>query len=191
MFHTKTLALASAAALLTGCASGGAKFNSRADLTDVGPIKRLVVYLNVKSSYFSGAVNDSFVASTRRRLEACGVSTSVVEYDSLELDMKKKLADQLAAVQPDAVVFITRDGGNLTNSGYGNVAGQLYFDVKALDKDGKKTFWTARINYYTTVNNMFVDYAKSGERFGAQFVSRMAQDGIVHDCPKDVANPEA
>ena len=184
----KTIALAGLAALLGGCASGHASFNTRTQMDGVGPVKRLFVYLNVKSEAFDGDLRTSFIASTRAKLESCGVTVSVLEFDPLEFDMKKKTMDSVAAFGPDASLFMVRDGGNLTR-GTGGVHGQLYYNLQAVDKTSGKQVWTARLSYQTLSQNMYVDNTKSGERFGAELVSQMARDHFIAGCPDVVVNP--
>ena len=183
----KTIALASLAALLGGCASGHATFNTKTEMDGVGPVKKLLVYLNVKSEAFDGDLRTSFIAATRTRLQSCGVTVSVLEYDPLEFDMKKKALDTATAFGPDASLFMVRDGGNLTR-GTGGIHGQLYFNLQAFEKLQGKKIWTARLSYQTLSQNMYVDNSKSGDRFGAEFVSQMARDHFIDGCPADVVN---
>ena len=184
----KTIAQTSLVALLAGCASGHATFNTRSQMDGIAPIKKLLIYLNVKSNAFDGDLRTSFVATTRTRLESCGVSVSILEYDPLELDMKKKAMDTAAAFGPDASLFMVRDGGNLTN-GPGGTVGQLYFDLKAYEKVGNKQIWAARTSYQAVLHNMYVDDKLSGARFGGELVAQMAKDNFVQGCPPDVVNP--
>jgi hypothetical protein len=184
----KTIALASLAALLGGCASGHATFNTKTQMDGVPPIKKLMVYLNVKSRAFDGPLRTSFIDTVRARLLSCGVEVAVLEYDPLELDMKKKAMDTTAAFGPDATLFMVRDGGNLTQ-GNGGLMGQLYFDLKAFEKSSSRQVWTARLSYQTLSQNMYIDNAKSGQRFGAEFVAQMAKDHFVTGCPADVTDP--
>lgn len=184
----KTIALASLAALLAGCASGHATFNSRSQMEGMPPIKKLFIYLDVKTAAFDGDLRTSFIDTTKTRLEACGVSVSVLEYDPLEMDMKKKAMDSSVAFGPDASMFMVRDGGNLTR-GTGGTFGQLYFNLRAFDKTSNRQIWAARTSYQTLIHNMYVDDKLSGERFGGELVAQMAKDNFIQGCPPEVVNP--
>lgn len=190
MRFDNSLRLLVCAAFVAGCASGGAKFNSQTHMAGSAPIKRVLVYYHAKSPHFTGALYASFVTNTRRRLESCGLAVTSLEFDPLELDMKKKIATTLERSNPDAMVKVVRNGGNLV-TGSGGVSGNLYFDVEALAKRDAKTLWKARIDYRTLTANMFADDMQSGERFAAQFVARMAADGLIQGCPADVVTPKA
>jgi hypothetical protein len=185
----RTIAAATLVAWLGGCASGGAEFNSKTDMAGVAPPKRLFVYLNVKSQAFNDRIDAGFAETTQAQLQACGITVTMMQFDPMSMDMKKAFTDAAVAFHPDAVVMMSRDGGNLT-TGNGGVSGQLYFNAKGFSADATKTLWTARINYRTLSSNMYVDDHLSGERFGKQFVSRMAQDGFVSGCPANVVHPE-
>jgi hypothetical protein len=184
----KTIALASLAALLGGCASGHATFNTRSQMDGIAPVKKLLVYLNVKSAAFDGGLRTSFIDTTKTKVESCGIAVSIVEYDPLELDMKKKAMETAAAFDPDASMFMVRDGGNLTN-GSGGTYGQLYFDLKAYEKTSSKQIWAARTSYQTLIHNMYIDDKLSGARFGGELVAQMAKDNFIQGCPPDVVNP--
>jgi hypothetical protein len=184
-----TLRALACAALVAGCASGGAKFNSQTNMADAAPIKRVLVYYNAKSAHFSGTLYSTFVTETRRRLETCGLTVTTLEFDPLDLDMRKKISTALDRANADAMVTVVRNGGNLV-TGSGGVSGNLYFDVEAIGRRDAKKLWKARIDYRTLTANMFTDDKQSGERFAAQFVARMATDGVVQGCPADTANPK-
>lgn len=186
----RTTALAwVAAAVLAGCASGGAQINSRATEAGLQPAKRLVLFLNAKSTHFTGALYTSFVGATQRKLQSCGVSVTTVEFDPMDLDMRQKLAQTLERVDPDTLLFFVRNGGNLV-SGSGGVSGSLYFDTEASDKKKSKTLWKARIDYRILTRNLFADDNQSGERFASQYVARLAADKLVVGCPADVVTPK-
>jgi hypothetical protein len=188
-FH-RSLLVSAGAAFLAGCASGGAKFNSQTDMSGSPRIQRVLVYYNAKSAHFSGTLYSTFVAGTQRRLESCGVSVTTLEFDPLDLDMRKKIATTLERSKPDAMLTVVRNGGNLT-TGSGGTSGSLYFDVEATSKRDSKKLWKARIDYRVLTANLFADDNQSGERFAAQFVARMAADGLVQGCPTEVVNPKA
>src|SRR5215510_13948992 len=177
-------------AFMAGCASGGAQINSRPAAEGTEPIKRIVMYYNAKSPHFAGTLYTAFVSSTQRRLESCGLTVTTLEYDPLELDMKQKIAQTLQKSDPNAVVTVVRNGGNLV-TGSGGVSGDLYFNAEAFDKLRSKSLWKARINYHMITKNMFADDTQSGERFAAQLVARMAADRLVTGCPPEVATPKA
>jgi hypothetical protein len=172
-------------ALVAACASGGAQINSRTNMDGAGPIKRVLVFYNAKSTHFTGALYTNFVSATQRRLESCGLSVTYLEFDPLELEMRKKLTTSIERFAPDAVITIVRSGGNLV-SGSGGVSGNLYFDASAVNRQNTKTLWKARIDYRTLSQNPFVDDKQSGEKFAAQFVARMAADRLIADCPPDL-----
>jgi hypothetical protein len=175
--------------ILVGCASGGAQINSRTFQTDSEPIKRVLIYFNAKSQHFTGTLYTTFIGATQRRLESCGVAVTVLEFDSLDLDMRAKFAKTIDQANPDVVITFIRNGGNLV-TGSGGVSGNLYFDAEASDKKKTKTLWKARVDYRTLTSNLFADDKQSGERFAAQFVSRIAADHLVAGCPADVATPK-
>lgn len=81
----------------------------------------------------------------------------------------------------DAEMYIVRDGGNLT-VGSGGTSGNLYFGVKTFDKNFSKNIWNARVSYKIN-QNLFTKDRLSGEKFGRQFVEKMAADGIILGCP--------
>jgi len=148
------------------------------------------MYYNAKSPHFAGTLYTAFVSSTQRRLESCGLTVTTLEYDPLDLDMKQKIAQTLQKSDPNAVVTVVRNGGNLV-TGSGGVSGDLYFNAEAFDKLRSKSLWKARINYHMITKNMFADDTQSGERFAAQLVARMAADRLVTGCPPEVATPKA
>jgi hypothetical protein len=172
-------------AALAGCASGGAQINSRATMEGGAKVKRLFIFYNAKSPHFTGSLYTSFITTTQRRIESCGVNVTTLEFDALELDMRKKVTDAIEQANPDAVLLLVRNGGNLV-TGSGGVSGNLYFDSEATDKQRAKSLWKARIDYRMLTQNMFANDTQSGERFAAQFVSRLATDQFITGCPADV-----
>jgi carbon monoxide dehydrogenase subunit G len=175
--------------ILVGCAMGGAKFNSRTSEAGTEPFKDVLMFFNAKSQHFTGTLYTNFVAATQRRIESCGVKVSVLEFDPLELDMRAKLTKTVEQSNVDAVLFFVRNGGNLV-TGTGGVSGNLYFDTEVSDKKRTKTIWKARIDYRTLTQNMFSDDKLSAEKFAAQFVSKLASDGMIAGCPIAVTTPQ-
>jgi hypothetical protein len=175
--------------ILAGCAAGGAQFNSRTYETGTQPLKDVLIYFNAKSPHFTGALYTNFIAATQRGIESCGVRVSVLEYDSLELDMKAKFIKAVEQGSADAILFFVRNGGNLV-TGSGGVSGNLYFDAEASDKKRSKTIWKARIDYRTLTQNMFTDDKQSGEKFAVQFVSKLASDRLIVGCPAEITSPK-
>jgi hypothetical protein len=187
--NLRFLQVALAVSVLTGCASGGAVINSQTVETTSKPVTRALMFVNAKSPHFTGALYSTFVESTRRRIESCGVSLAVLEFDPLEIDMREKFDSTLRAVRPDAIIWFSRDGGNLL-IGDGGVSGNLYFNASMTDGRGERTIWKARVNYSTLTQNMFINDRQSGERFAGQFVSRLAADRLITKCPADVVDPD-
>ncbi len=187
--NLRVLHVALTVVLLTGCASGGAVINSQAVETTSKPVTRVLVFVNAKSQHFTGTLYSTFVEATQRRIESCGVSVTVLEFDPLEIDMRAKFDNTLKEVRPDAVIWFSRDGGNLL-IGDGGVSGNLYFNASMTDGRGEKAIWRARINYSTLTQNMFINDRQSGERFAGQFVSRLASDRLITKCPAEVVDPE-
>src|SRR5262245_14703440 len=178
-------------AFLAGCVApgGGAQISSRGEMEGIEPIKRLLIYYNAKSPHFTGTLYTAFVTSTQRRLESCGMTVTTLEFDPVDVDMKKKIAQTIMRAEPNAIVTVVRDGGNLV-TGSGGTSGDLYFNAEAFDKQRSKNLWKARISYHMFTKNIFVDDKQSGERFAAQLVSRMAGDKLVTGCPPDVVTPK-
>lgn len=190
MNFKNALVLPFIAGMLAGCASGGATINSKAMEAGAEPLKRVLVYYNAKSEYFSGRLYSSFVAATQRRIESCGVAVTTLEFDPLELDMRGKFTRAVEKADPDAVLVFLRDGANLVQSG-GGISGTFYFNAEIKDKQRAKKLWMGRINYRSLTANLFTNDADSGEVFAAQFVSKLATDRVFSACPADVITPAA
>lgn len=175
--------------LLAGCASGNAAFNSRTGDPASVPIGRVLVYFNVQSPVFTGSLNSGFVSGTKKQLESCGLQVTTLEFDPLELDMKRRFALLLLQTTPDAVLTLGRRGGRVT-SGSGGTSGTLNFEAKLAEAKTNKTLWQAGIAYRTLTNNGFTDDSASGERFASQLVARLASDKAISGCPQALVAPK-
>jgi hypothetical protein len=177
---------------LVGCAIGGAQIHSSAFDAGGAPIRRLVVVFNARSPHFTDALYAAFVSSTQRRLESCGINVTVLEFDPRdprELEMRWQLAQRGGQADPDAVLTFNRNGGKLV-TGLGGTSGNLYFDAEATDSSFRESLWRARIDFRLLTRNVFADDKLSGERFAAQFVSRLAGDSLITGCPPDIVAPK-
>jgi hypothetical protein len=166
----------------SGCASAKARFNSKADLDGAVPIAKVLVFTNMKSKGFTDRVNAGFEKGLMAGLAACGVKGEILQADPLALDAKEKFQATLATLQPDAALFIKRDGGNITVSS-GGTNSELIFELQLVEMKTKKQRWLARSLLNLLTNNVFADDNASGEDFGAGIVNRLQQDGVLKGCP--------
>jgi hypothetical protein len=171
--------------ILTGCASGHTKFNSKVfDKDTISAPKKILLYTNMSSEYFRKETLNGFQSNLQSELKACGIESRMHEHDPINLEEKELQQKLLSEFQPDTVGIIRRAGGNVTvNSSGGGAHGNLYFEVTLRNQNTKKSIWLSKFDYSMLTGNMFVDDKKSGESLGKSFTNQLKKDGILSNCP--------
>ncbi len=184
--HASRSSFAAAALALAagsfGCASGKATFRSTADLSGAAPITRVFAYVNMKSKGFTDELYVGFEKGLTSGFAACGVKSAIMHVDPLALDPKARFKDALVQFNPDAALFIKRDGGNIT-IGQGGTNSDLIFELSLVESKTDKRRWFARSEFSVLTRNMWADDKASGEDFASSIVNQLQADGVLKGCP--------
>jgi hypothetical protein len=89
-------------------------------------------WFQYQKPHFTDTLYSSFIAATKRRLESCNITFTLLEFNKLDLDMNSKIAKSVNWVNPDAVVPFIYVSGNPT-VGRSYTKGYLNFGVEAID----------------------------------------------------------
>jgi len=166
------------ASVLLGCASGSAKFESRVQAGSIPLFNKILVNLNVESRNFNKDISAGLQTSLVASLANCGIVASIHIKDPLDLYPNKTLAQKIDDFKPEAVLTITRTGGQVLIGEGGN---QADFDVMLRLRQTRPSIevWTAKSDVRLLTQNMFSNDVKSGERLGVKFFEVMKKDGVI------------
>jgi hypothetical protein len=174
------LAVVSGASSLSGCASE-AVFNSRTNLANAAPVKRLLVVANVESHGFNHDMHLGFEAALVKRLSTCGIAAKALEAQPGDLDPAARVSASAKELEADAILMITALGGDWTESG-DTTSTTLIFDFKLVDVASGHVTWLAKSQLDVKTNARINDF-DSGTSFGTSVVSRLRDDRVLAGCP--------
>src|SRR5882672_8610416 len=82
------------------------RFNSRVEVANAAPVKRLVVFESVERPGFGHDMHLGFVVALTTRLSTCGVTARLLQAESSDLDPAARVASNIQEFQADAVLLI-------------------------------------------------------------------------------------
>lgn len=177
-----------ALAVFSGCASGGGAFSSKTNPENVTSVKKIFFLTDAKNEFFNETLNAGFESSLSSNLSTCGIDLQILQLDKLDLDFKQTLKSEMDRYDPDALLLMQSDGGDVVrNTGGGGDSGTLYFNLSLSDPNSKKSIWLARLGYRFLTNNMFSSDEGSGSRLGDQLYNRLVNDEVLPGCTAKIA----
>ena len=166
--------------ILTACASGNMRSQSRLQTREAVNFKRVFISLNVESRNFNKVISSNLQQSLISSLAQCGVSAKIYVKDPLDIKAEITYAKALMDFQPDATLSIVRTGGQiLVNSDGGGTRANFDVMLRLSKISPKVEVWTAQTDVAILTANMFVNDSKTGERLGVKFFELMKKDGVV------------
>ena len=163
---------------LAGCASGHLKSESRRQTSEVPKIERLFISLNVENRNFNQTLAAGVERALKSSLVDCGVASHFMRRDPLDLKPADSLKKAISAFRPDAILFITRTGGQvLVGQGGNQYSVDLMLRLRGVTPNIE--YWTAKSEAQILTANMFIDDGKSGEKLGAKFLELMRADVVI------------
>jgi hypothetical protein len=176
IYHSASLILV--VSILIGCASGSTKIDSRVQSSSIPSFKKILVHLNVESRNFNKDIVSGLQASLASSLATCGITSSTYVRDPLDINSKQTLAQRMNDFKPDAVLAITRTGGQILIGEGGN---QAEFDVMMRLRQTTPLLevWTAKSDVRVLTQNIFTNDVKSGEKLGVKFFEVMKKDRVI------------
>lgn len=166
------------ALILTGCASGSIKVDSRLQTSDIPVFKKMFVNINVESRNFNKTVADSLKSTMVSSLATCGILTSVYIKDPLDVKPEQTFKKQYDEFKPDSSLSIVRTSGQVIIGDGGN-HGRFDVMLRVHKVNPRAEVWTAKSDVNLLTGNLFTNDAKSGERIGQQFFEIMKRDGVI------------
>ena len=176
IYHSTSLIIV--ASILIGCASGSAKVDSRVQSSNIPAFKKILVNLNVESRNFNKEIVSGLQTSLASSLATCGITSTIYVKDPLDINPKQTFAQRMNDFKPDAVLVITRTGGQVLIGEGGNRA---EFDVMMRLRQTTPSLevWTAKSDVRVLTQNMFSNDVKSGEKLGIKFFEVMKKDRVI------------
>ena len=161
---------------LAGCAgtSEVTTFHSEINLQDPAPIDRILIYLDIAGPGFTSHASAGFQAGVIKRLAACGVGSTVLLADPMELDPAGRLETAMKALQASAVMTITTTGG-VVGLGSSGTWSKVFVKLKLLDSRSMKKVWLADSITYLSNED-------SGAAFAIRLAMRLRDDGVLKNC---------
>jgi len=163
------------------------RFNSRVEVANAAPVKRLVVFESVERPGFGHDMHLGFVVALTKRLSTCGVTARLLQAESSDLDPAARVASNIQEFQADAVLLIRAAGGSVVNDrSDGNTDSALIFELKLIETASQRMTWQAKSQFThsggASINNTDNDI-DSGASFGTSIVSRLRDDRVLTGCP--------
>lgn len=176
------------AASQPACAPGvttSTRFNSRVDVANAAPVKRLLVFESVERPGFGHDMHLGFVAALTKRLSMCGVTARLLQAESSDPDPAARVAKNIQEFQADALLLIRGAGGSVVH-GDGNTDSALIFELKLIETASQRMTWHAKSQFVrsgiASINDTDRDI-DSGASFGTSIVSRLRDDHVLTGCP--------
>jgi hypothetical protein len=165
----------------SACASGKTTFNSRVEVANAGPVKRLVVFESVESPGFGHDMRVGLAAALTNRLSMCGVTARLLHAQSSDPDPAARVAAYVKEFQADAVLLIKAAGGVVVNGDETESA--LIFELKLIETAALRMTWQARAMFEVRSQSVWINDTDSGANFGTSIVSRLRDDRVLAGCP--------
>jgi len=172
---------AASASACTPGSSGRTTFNSRVEVANAAPVKRLLVIESVESPGFGHDMHVGFAAALANRLSVCGVAARLLQAQSLDSDPGARVLANVQEFQADAVLLIKAEGGRIMNSADTDSA--LIFDLKLIETASQTVTWQAKSQFEVRLNSIWIYDTDSGISFGTSIVSQLRDDRVLTGCP--------
>jgi hypothetical protein len=153
---------------------------------DIAPITRLVVAL-------IGGVDDDWRSGIEsglaRQLAACGVHTTVLAPERLELAFIDRARRTAERIQASAMLTIECKRSEAFEDNTATRS-ELTFELMVVERRSSKVVWRVE-SKLTLVSRPSTSDSATAERFAASIVSRLQADRVLTGCPAPSQAPDA
>lgn len=172
------------ALVAAGCAAQGGMQDTnttvlRSTPRDPAAFDRMVLFMNLASPAVDQAGATSFASNLVSRLASCGVTTTVVTHDPMDMKTSEQRVDAAATEMSSHVLMIVKAvGGNLGSSA--NPDGPRTVNVKlgVFDAERNVETWQATgLAEFTPGRG-----ERDGVMFAREVATRLRDDGILTGC---------